>query len=85
MERRLSADFAYNDGEVPVLKRFSFEKMKREAAAQRRPAQRSGKNALFPRNGRPYGLKRNAFQDGQRFKKVAYLLWAALGKKSCLP
>ena len=36
--------------------------MKREAAAQRRPAQSERKNRVFPRNARPYGLKRETFQ-----------------------
>ena len=39
-----------------------LKKVKREAAAQRRPAQIERKNALFPRNDRPYGLKCKAFQ-----------------------
>ena len=39
-----------------------MKKVKREAAAQRRPAQSERKTAFFPRNDRPYGLKREAFQ-----------------------
>ena len=40
----------------------ALKKVKREAAAQRRPAQSERKNRVFPRNDRPYGLKRAAFQ-----------------------
>ena len=40
----------------------TLKKMKREAAAQRRPAQSERKNRVFPRNDRLYGLKCNAFQ-----------------------
>ena len=40
----------------------TLKKEKREAAAQRRPAQSERKNALFPRNDRPNGLKCKAFQ-----------------------
>ena len=39
-----------------------LKKVKREAAAQRRPARSERKTAFFPRNDRPYGLKRAAFQ-----------------------
>ena len=40
-----------------------MKKVKREAAAQRRPAQSERKNRVFfPRNDRPYGLKCEAFQ-----------------------
>ena len=37
-------------------------RVKREVAAQRRPAQSERKKCILPRNDRPYGLKRNAFQ-----------------------
>ena len=39
-----------------------MKKVNCEAAAQRRPAQSERKTASFPRNDRPYGLKRAAFQ-----------------------
>lgn len=45
--------------ESPSLERFNL--VKREAA-QRRWPEVSGKAALFPRNDRPYSLKRTAFQ-----------------------
>ena len=48
---------------APRLERSNFEKVKREAAAQRRPAQSERKTAFFLRNGRPYELKSNAFQS----------------------
>ncbi len=38
-----------------------MKKVKREAPSAARPKV-SGKTALFPRNDRPYGLKRKAFQ-----------------------
>ena len=45
-----------------------LKNVKREAAAQRRPAQCERKTAFFPRNARPYGLKCGAFPDeGRRF------------------
>ena len=54
---------------------------KREAAAQRRPAKRERKNRVFPRNDRPYGLERTAFQTenarGQRLQETL----ATQGKK----
>ena len=59
---------------------------KREAAAQRRPAKRKRKNRVFPRNDRPYGLERTAFQTenarGQRLQEIL----ATQGEKpfSCL-
>ena len=40
---------------------FSFSKMKDEASSAARP-ELCGKTALFPRNDRPHGLKRAAFQ-----------------------
>ena len=55
-----------------------MKKVKREAAAQRRPARSERKNALFPRNDRPYDLERNAFQiehtleTSSRFGKTAH-------------
>ena len=39
-----------------------LQKVKREAAAQRRPARTEWKNALFPRYDRPYGVKCEALQ-----------------------
>ena len=39
-----------------------LKKVTREAAAQRRPARIERKNRVLPRNDRPYGLKRPAFQ-----------------------
>ena len=38
-----------------------FSKVKREAAARRRPARSERKTGFFPRRDRPYGVKRNAF------------------------
>ena len=58
-------------------KRFEFRasylfKARREAAAQRRPARRERtKNASFPRNVRPYGLKHNALQPERTLKLPA--------------
>ena len=39
-----------------------LKKVKREAAVQRRPTQSERKTAFFPRNDRPHGLQRKAFQ-----------------------
>ena len=39
-----------------------LKKVKREVAAQCPRPKVSGKTVLFPRNDRPYGLKRTAFQ-----------------------
>ncbi len=39
-----------------------LKKMEREAAAQRRQPESSGKTRFFPRNGRTYGWKHNALQ-----------------------
>ena len=47
------------------LERFTFEKVKREASAQRRPARIEQKNSFFPRNDRPYVLEGEAFQAGK--------------------
>lgn len=45
-----------------------LEKAKREAASQRRKPKLSGKTAHFPRSGRPYGGKRQAFQTEKALK-----------------
>ena len=44
------------------IERFAFEKAEREAAVCAARPGVSGKNAFFPRDDRPYGLKRKAFQ-----------------------
>ncbi|MCI7567768.1 MAG: hypothetical protein MSH25_00095, partial [Desulfovibrio sp.] len=54
------------------IERFTFEKgenARRQHSAARPEV--SGKTALFPRNDRPYGLKRAAFQTEIALKYIS--------------
>ena len=53
---------------------LSLKKAEREAAAQRRPAKSREMTALFPRNDRPYGLKRFAYQTEKALGSVTLIL-----------
>ena len=55
----------------PALERSTFEKGETRGA-QRRPAQSERKDSVFPRNDRPYGLKRTAFQTEIALRRIIF-------------
>ena len=63
----------FSDYGMPWQQSFlPLKKGKREAAAQRRPAQSEWRNRVFPRNDRPYGLKRKAFQTENALERFNF-------------
>lgn len=67
------------------LERFTFEKVKREASAQRRPARIEQKNSFFPRNDRPYVLGCEALQKEKALERFNFEKAETQSNRECRP